>query len=102
MDKKGNTNSTSNPKTEDKKDKNQPKIWLESEVNLLKKWAELAASYRVLHDRAHRSYKFYNYLATIPVIIFSTVLGTASFSQTTFPVQYQPYIPMGIGTLNII
>ena len=79
-----------------------PKIWNESEVKLLKKWAELSGSYRVLHDRAHRKYKHLNYCATIPVIIFSTVLGTASFSQTTFPKAYQSYIPMGIGTLNII
>jgi len=102
MDKKTGNNQNTNHKGEEKKEIIQPKVWLESEVNLLKKWAELASSYRVLHDRAHRSYKFYNYLATIPVIIFSTILGTASFSQTTFPVQYQPYIPMGIGSLNII
>lgn len=79
-----------------------PKVWNDSEVKLLKKWAELAASYRVLHDRAHRIFKYRNYCFTIPVIIFSTILGTASFSQSTFPVSYQPYIPMGIGTLNII
>ncbi len=78
------------------------KIWNESEVKLLKKWAELSASYRVLHDRAHRIFKFKNQCFTIPVIILSTILGTASFSQSTFPVAYQPYIPMGIGTLNII
>lgn len=79
-----------------------PKNWNESEVKLLKKWAELAASYRVLHDRAHRIFKYRNYCFTIPVIIFSTILGTASFSQGTFPIEYQPYIPMGIGSLNII
>lgn len=81
---------------------NQPKIWNDSEVKLLKKWAELSASYRVLHDRAHRIFKFRNQCFTIPVIILSTILGTASFSQSTFPVAYQSYIPMGIGTLNII
>ncbi len=78
------------------------KIWNESEVKLLKKWAELSASYRVLHDRAHRIFKFKNQCFTIPVIVLSTILGTASFSQSTFPPAYQPYIPMGIGSLNII
>ncbi len=78
------------------------KDWNDSEVKLLKKWGELSASYRVLHDKAHRYYKFRNYLFTIPVIIFSTILGTASFSQETFPDPYRAYIPMGIGTLNII
>lgn len=81
---------------------NQPKVWNESEVKLLKKWGELSASYRVLHDRAHRIFKFKNQCFTIPVIVLSTILGTASFSQSTFPPAYQPYIPMGIGSLNII
>lgn len=81
---------------------NGPKVWNDSEVQLLKKWAEMSASYRVLHDRAHRIFKYRNYCFTIPVIIFSTILGTASFSQDTFPEPYRSYMPMGIGTLNII
>ncbi len=100
MDKK--INVTNGKEKVDVDPLNQPKIWNESEVKLLKKWAELSASYRVLHDRAHRIFKFKNQCFTIPVIILSTILGTASFSQSTFPVAYQPYIPMGIGTLNII
>lgn len=99
MDKK--TNIT-NSKEKEVDPSNQAKVWNDSEVKLLKKWAELSASYRVLHDRAHRIFKFKNQCFTIPVIILSTILGTASFSQSTFPVAYQPYIPMGIGTLNII
>ncbi len=101
----GNEKKTNQPNTKappEKEAPQGPKIWNESEVNLLKKWAELSGSYRVLHDRAHRKYKHLNYCATIPVIIFSTILGTASFSQSTFPKAYQSYIPMGIGTLNII
>ena len=94
-------------KDNEKKDKqsngsNELKIWGDSEVKLLKKWAEMASSYRVLHDRAYRKYRHQNYWFTIPVIIFSTILGTASFSQSTFPIEYQSYIPMGIGSLNII
>ena len=100
MDKK--VTNTKNDKTPEVDKNTGPKIWNDSEVKLLKKWAELSASYRVLHDRAHRIYKFRNYCFTIPVIIFSTILGTASFSQSTFPKEYQPYIPMGIGSLNII
>lgn len=103
MEKKtGNNNTNQKQTTEVKETVPTQKVWNESEVKLLKKWAELSGSYRVLHDRAHRKYKYLNYCATIPVIIFSTILGTASFSQTTFPVKYQSYIPMGIGTLNII
>lgn len=100
-----NLNST-NQKNEKEKQtthgNSSSKDWNDSEVKLLKKWGELSASYRVLHDKAHRYYKFRNYLFTIPVIIFSTILGTASFSQDTFPEPYSSYMPMGIGTLNII
>ncbi len=100
MDKKNNQTNTKNDK--DVSVSNGPKVWNDSEVKLLKKWAELSGSYRVLHDRAHRVFKYQNYCYTIPVIVFSTILGTASFSQTTFPLEYQKYIPMGIGSLNII
>ncbi len=106
VDNKFSQNNQNNKnQQQDKQPNNQgssPKDWNESEVKLLKKWAELSASYRLLHDRAHRHFKFRNYCFTIPVIIFSTILGTASFSQGTFPEEYQKYIPMGIGSLNII
>ncbi len=105
-DKKFGQNNLNNVKTENDKPStpghSSSKDWNDSEVKLLKKWGELSASYRVLHDKAHRFYKFRNYLFTIPVIIFSTILGTASFSQDTFPEPYSSYMPMGIGTLNII
>ncbi len=98
-------NQNNKNQQQDKQPNNQgssSKEWNDSEVKLLKKWAELSASYRVLHDRAHRYFKFRNYCFTIPVIIFSTILGTASFSQDTFPEPYKSYMPMGIGSLNII
>jgi hypothetical protein len=100
-----NQNQNSNNKTNEKPathGHSSSKDWNDSEVKLLKKWGDLSASYRVLHDKAHRYYKLRNYLFTIPVIIFSTILGTASFSQDTFPEPYSSYMPMGIGTLNII
>ncbi len=103
-----NSNNNNNNNNQIKNDKpstpghSSSKDWNDSEVKLLKKWGDLSASYRVLHDKAHRYYKLRNYFFTIPVIIFSTILGTASFSQDTFPEPYSSYMPMGIGTLNII
>ena len=41
-------------------------------------------------------------LYTIPVIIISTVTGTANFAQDRFPEDIKQYIVMGIGTLSII
>jgi hypothetical protein len=88
-------------KKEDKKDEHTIKIWNDSEVQLLKKWGETAASYRLLHNRAYRYYNGSSYWFAVPVIVFSTITGTASFSQTLFPPEYQPFVPMVIGGVNI-
>ena len=98
------TKTFDSKKKEDKKDENtEPvmKVWNESEVKLLKKWGETAASYRLLHDRAYRANSKTAYRYTIPIIVLSTITGTASFSQTLFPVNYQPFVPMVIGGINI-
>lgn len=90
-----------------KKDKNKEKekevekIWNESEVQLLKKWGEIASSYRLLHDRAFREFQIKSYSLTIPVIVMSTLSGTASFSISSFPINLQIYVPMVIGGVNI-
>lgn len=88
-------------KDEKEKKEDTPKVWNDSEVQLLKKWGETAASYRLLHDRAYRIYSWRSYMYAVPVIVFSTITGTASFSQTLFPPAYQPYVPMVIGGVNI-
>jgi hypothetical protein len=88
-----------------KRMKDTPKIWNETEVKLLKKWGEQASSYRILHNKAYRKYKYLTALYTIPVIIISTLTGTANFSQGTI-IQIYPsselYLPLVIGALNLI
>ena len=85
--------------------KKEPRIWNGTEESLLKKWGEQAASYRILHNRAYRKYKYLTALFTIPVIIVSTLTGTANFSQGTI-IQIYPsfdvYLPLMIGALNLI
>ena len=96
MDK--NTDKKNNEKD---KDKNVEKIWNDSEVQILKKWGEIASSYRLLHDRAFREFQVKSYGLTIPVIILSTLSGTASFTIQSFPASLQTYVPMVIGGVNI-
>jgi len=91
----------STDKKNNDKDKNVEKIWNDSEVQLLKKWGEVASSYRLLHDRAFREFQVKSYGLTIPVIILSTLSGTASFTIQSFPVSLQTYVPMVIGGVNI-
>ena len=88
-------------KNEKIKEKPIEKIWHESEIELLKKWGEIALCYRLLHDRAYREFQQKSYGLTIPVIILSTLSGTASFSIGSFPASFQSYAPMVIGGINI-
>lgn len=96
-----NDTKSNNEKKEEKKEEPTIKVWNDSEVQLLKKWGETASSYRLLHDRAYRYYNKSSYMFAVPIIVFSTITGTASFSQTLFPEPYQPYVPMVIGGVNI-
>ena len=97
-----NIDKNSDPKKKGDKDGQQiEKIWNDSEVQLLKKWGEVASSYRLLHDRAFRIFQLKSYGLTIPVIILSTISGTASFSISSFPQDLQLYVPMVIGGVNI-
>jgi len=38
---------------------------------------------------------------TLPIIIISTITGTANFAQETFPTAWHEYVPAGIGALNL-
>ena len=71
------------------------------EIELLEKWCIFAKNYFLLHDKAHNEYITKKYGFTIPVIILSTLSGTASFSIQSFPSNLQTYIPMIIGGINI-
>ena len=71
------------------------------EVKLLEKWGKSAKNYFLLHDKAHNEYMKKNYGLTIPVIILSTLSGTASFSIQSFPESIRGYVPMMIGGINI-
>jgi len=56
--------------------------WTEEQEKLLAKWSDYAACYRWLHDRTEKKLSSKNNLITIPVIILSTVTGTASVGLT--------------------
>tara|TARA_Y100000287_G_C14149709_1_gene319005 strand:+ start:23 stop:928 length:906 start_codon:yes stop_codon:yes gene_type:complete len=51
--------------------------------------------------RAHAKYSYLHAWFTIPAIILSTISGTASFAQQSFPPSTQAFVPMAIGSLNI-
>ncbi len=83
-------------------EKKLPKIWHPQQEKILKAWGEAAARYRYMHYQAYCSFKNLSMKFTIPLIIVSTVTGTANFAQETFPPSVQPFVPSAIGGLNLI
>ena len=88
-------------KKEDKK-KAKPQVWTKEQENLLAEWSEKASAYRWLHSRSEKRYRCRNYTFTIPVIILSTLTGTANFAMDSFVPEEQKQIAMaGVGSVNI-
>jgi len=77
-------------------------FWKEEEELLLRQWADKAQCYQWMHMRSHEIYRWKNGLYTIPVIIISTITGTANFALDRFGEDLQKYMTMGIGSLSIL
>jgi hypothetical protein len=76
--------------------------WKEEEELLLKEWADKAQCYELLHHKSHIVYKQRHALFVIPVIIISTVTGTANFAQDKISNESDKNIfVMIVGGLNI-
>lgn len=93
-----------NKKPERKKEDSNPehKDWTLEQEELLAEWAEKAACYRWLHNKSEKYYRVRNYAFTIPVIILSTLTGTANFAMDSFVPTEQKKMAMGIvGGVNI-
>ena len=76
--------------------------WKAEEEIILKNWADKAQCYQWMHSKCREIYQSKNAWFSIPVIIISTVTGTANFAQDRFSDDIKPYIVMTIGTLSII
>ncbi len=75
--------------------------WKEEHEKILVEWADKAMCYRWLHSKSHQRYSVKHAWYTIPVIIMSTLTGTANFAQDKFPPEYKSFAQMGIGAVNI-
>jgi len=95
-------------KTAEEKEKEKKKIiedsmWTLEQEELLAEWAEKASCYRWLHHHSEKRYRCRNFGFTIPVIILSTLTGTANFAMDSFVPQEQKKMAMGIvGGFNIL
>lgn len=79
--------------------------WTKEQEGLMAEWSDKAGCYRWLHDRCEKKYSKLNMGITIPVIILSTLTGTANFALDGFiPANNQDmkkYAQAGIGAVSI-
>ena len=69
---------------------------------LLAEWSEKASCYRWLHGKSEKKYKRKYYCFSIPVIILSTVTGTANFAMSEYvPEDRQKLATAIVGGLNL-
>lgn len=76
--------------------------WTPEHEAILIEWADKAMCNRWLHSKSNALYSYLNAWYTIPVIVISTVTGTANFAQERVPKDYQNYFAMIVGGFNIL
>jgi hypothetical protein len=76
--------------------------WLEEDELILKQWSDISLCYKWMHGQAYNKYRMIFLAMTIPVIIISTITGTANFAQEQLPQEYRSTFLMVVGSFNII
>jgi hypothetical protein len=79
--------------------------WTNEQEDLMEKWADMAACYRWLHDKCEKHYSKSNMFITVPVIILSTLTGTASVGLNGLvgdDPEVQKFAQVGIGAVSLL
>jgi len=77
--------------------------WSDEIEELLSEWGEISMCYAYLHNFSTRKYKKKYHHLQIPIIVLSTLTGTANFAADSYvPTDYKQGFSAGVGTLNII
>ena len=76
--------------------------WKSEEELILNRWADHALCFEWLHLKCRQIFKKKNTWFSIPVIIISTVCGTANFAQDRFDKEHQEIVVVIIGCLSLI
>jgi hypothetical protein len=79
--------------------------WTKSQEELIARWGDIAACYRWMHDKSEKRFSRLNMSMSIPIIILSTLTGTANFGidsivggdETT-----KKYASFAIGSVSLI
>jgi hypothetical protein len=78
--------------------------WSKELEILMSEWSDLALCYKWLHEKSEALYHIKNLGITIPVIVLSTLGGTASFGVQSFfsTDQAKQYASFAIGSISLI
>ena len=95
-------NNEENSEFDNNESSNENLDWKEYHEKILIDWADKAQCYQWLHSKSANKYIRLRNLYTIPVIVLSTLTGTANFALERVPQEYQGYCQVAIGSLNII
>jgi hypothetical protein len=102
MSKESDSKEIGNKKIEDKPDLNNQVVeWNEHHEKILIDWADKATCYKWLHEKSQYEFAKKSRWFTIPVIIMSTLTGTANFAQDRIPAEYLNLATMIIGGVNL-
>ena len=88
-------------KEKEKKEK-EDHGWTNEHEMVLAEWGDKAMCYKWLHAKSNAKYRQLNTWYTIPVIVMSTLTGTANFAQDKIPESFRGYATMIIGGVNIL
>lgn len=89
----------------EKKKKKKNNGWTSEQEDLMANWSDIASCYRLLHDRTEKRYNKFNMAMTIPVIMLSTMTGTANFGMGSLfgdDTASQKFANLAIGGVSLI
>jgi hypothetical protein len=79
--------------------------WTPEQEDLMANWSDIASCYRLLHDKTEKRYNKFNMAMTIPVIMLSTMTGTANFGMGSLfgnDTGSQRFANLAIGGVSLI
>lgn len=93
----------SNPVSQLEEIAGEPREWSEQEEYLLALWSDRALCYKLMTERASRKYSNENLYFAVPIIILSTLCGSANLAvQSYVPPAHQSVASMVIGVVNLV
>lgn len=93
-------NDLKTPRTDTDTEENIEK-WSDEIEQLLAEWSEIALCYSWLHSYSERKYKRKYHHMSIPIIVLSTLTGTANFADSYVPTGFKQGFSAIVGGVNI-